>query len=200
MCSRGLRLLVTLVALGAAPSLLWAQAPLDPLTPSEIEQATRILLGDARVYQAMGISPQYRIVNIERHEEDKGIAMTGARRADAVMYNYTTDETISCVVNLGANPRVEAMKITKNLPSPLSPEEVDEAKQLALADPSVQARLGSAGIAEDSLIITHLLARAVQQDAACSTHRCLMLFFNTQEAVLDINVVVDLSAQRVFPR
>jgi Cu2+-containing amine oxidase len=194
---KSLCLLVAFLAISVAPSLLSAQAPLDPLTSAEKEQATKVLLGDPRMRQAIGISSSYRIVNIERHEEDKGIAATGGRRADVIMYNYATDETISCVVNLGSNPRVDAMKITKDLPSALSPEEVNEAKRLALADPIVQARLGSAGITEHPLIITYLLAR-VQTNPACSTHRCLMLFFNTQDAALDINVVVDLSAQRVF--
>jgi Cu2+-containing amine oxidase len=194
--SRGLYLLVVLLALGLIPSLLCAQAPLDPLTSTEIEQAKKTVLGDARMRQAIGISSSYRIVNIERHEEDKGIAAVGARRADVIMYNYATDETITCVVNLGSNPQVDTIIITRDVPSALSPEEVDEAKRLALADPIVRARLGSAGIAERSLIITFLLAR----DAPCSTHRCLMLFFNTQDAALDITVVVDLRAQRVFPQ
>jgi Cu2+-containing amine oxidase len=197
MPSKGLCLLVALLAISVAPSLLWAQASLDPLTSAEKEQATEILLGDARVGQYMGVRPRYRIVNIERHEEDKGMDTTGGRRADVIIYNYTTDETISAVINLGPNPQVDAIKVTKDLPPALSPEEVEEAKRLALADPAIQAKLGAAGISEKSLLITHLLASAVQKNDACSTHRCLMLFFNTPDAVLDIKAVVDLSAQRV---
>ncbi len=193
---KGLCFVAMLLAIGIAPSSLWAQAPLDPLTPNEKALATKVLLGDAKLQQYMGQSPRYRIVNIERHEEDKARPMA-ERRADVVIYKYTTDEAISAVVNLGSSPRVDAIVVTRDLPPALSPEEVEEAKRLAVADPGVQGRLSAAGIAEQSFIITHLLARAVQRDAACSTHRCVMLFFNTRDAALEINPVVDLSAQRV---
>jgi hypothetical protein len=133
-------------------------------------------------------------VFVERREDDKH-APTGHRRADVVLYNYDTNETVSAVVTLGPRPRVEHLTVTQGQPPGLSTQEVEEAKQLALAHPPVQARLQAAGLAgrERDLIITHLHAQGAAPGDPCATHRCVRLFFNTHEAVLDIEPIVDLT-------
>lgn len=196
---RGISLLLALLAMGVLASPVMAQRPLDPLTPREIELAKSVLLGDRRANQYLGGNSRYHFVNIERHEEDKSVAGTAERRADVVLYNYTKDETVSAVVRVGTSPRVDAMQIIRDRSPGLSPEEVEEAKQLALADPGVQMKLTAAGISEianGSLIITYLFAQASDKADACSTHRCVLLYFNTREVAL-LSVVVDLSARRV---
>lgn len=156
---------------------------------------------DARINQKIH-GNRYRILNIERHENSKQ-ATTAVRAANATLYNYTTDETISAVVRLGSNPAVEAIAVTRNLQPSLSDEELLEAKQLAIADPIVQSQLrnsGSSGNSTESLTVTHLLAHSENANDACSTHRCIILFFNTAKAVLPVTPVVDLSAQKVQRR
>lgn len=76
----------------------------------------------------------------------------------------------------------------------ISPQEVDEAKRLALANPKVKERLKAAGVAENELIITHLFTNTLYRDEAC---RCVALFFNTREAVLPIEPIVDLTTKEV---
>ena len=136
---------------------------------------------------------------VERREEDKdvrtGQRRTGQRRADVVLYNYDTNETISAVVILAPGPqRVADLAVIRGQPRGLSAEEVQEAQQLALAHPAVQAALQAAGLAgrESELIITHMHVRAAAPDR-CSTHRCVALSFNTRDAVLGIEPVVDLT-------
>ena len=103
-------------------------------------------------------------------------------------------------MRLGSKPAVDAMATTRTQQPALSPEEVAEAQQLALADPVVRERLKGAGVVNNvssDLIITYLFAKAMNQEDTCSSHRCVLLFFNTKDAVLDINPIIDLSAQEV---
>jgi Cu2+-containing amine oxidase len=189
-----------LLVVGIVSPMLRAQLPLDPLTPGEQERARTVLLSNADVQQNLANTARYRIMHIVRHEEDKAIQGTAERRADVLLYNYTTDQAVSAVVRLGDTPQVDAMQILNNVEPPVTPEEVAEAKQLALADPGVQARLRAAGLTEDatkSLIVLDLPAAALDQGDACSTHRCVALFFVKPGVILNVNPVVDLSAQRV---
>jgi Cu2+-containing amine oxidase len=171
---------------------------LQPLTAAEIDQATTMLQSDPRIRTSLAQSQRVRTVFVERREEDKN-APTGQRRADVVLYNYDTNETISGVVILGPSPSVEHMTITKDQPGGLGTQEVEEAQQLALAHPTVQEQLRAAGLSgrASELIITHIRAQAAALDDPCATHRCVMLSFNTRDAVLNIGVVVDLTTREV---
>jgi hypothetical protein len=205
--SIGLGLLLTsvLLALGTVfgPSLLLAQpgpaSLLDPLTPDEQQQARSVLLGDARARAHVNAGQKTRIVRTERHELGKGRLGPAVRSADVVMYDYTTNETVSAVVSLGNTPRVEQLATTTNRPPALSAEEVSEAKQLALASPAVQSKLAAAGLAgrEGELMITHMLGVTRNVADPCSRHRCVQLFLNTANAVLDFQPVVDLTDMTV---
>jgi Cu2+-containing amine oxidase len=171
---------------------------LQPLTAAEIQQATTVLQSDDRVRTRFARSPRVQTVLVERHEEDKD-APTGQRRADVVLYSYDTNESISAVVTLRPTPRVEHLTVTRNQPPGLSTEEVEEAQQLALAHPTVQAGLRAAGLdgRESELIITHMRVQTAAPGDPCSTHRCAVLFFNTRDAVLDIEPIVDLTTREV---
>jgi hypothetical protein len=87
--------------------------------------------------------------------------------------------------------------------SPLnwSIEEVEKAKKLALADPSVQAWLRAAGLAgrEDELIINHIRFQPSPSAPSnpCWTRLCLDLSFNTRDAALDLRVIADLTTSEI---
>ena len=183
-------------------SLLLAQQPLDPLSVSEAEQAKTVFLRDANVQKKLGGKTRFRILSVERHEYPKNETLTAERAANITAYNYNTDEAISAVVGLGSKA-VNNLLATTTLQPSLSPEELAEARQLATADPFVQAKLSSAGVSAadtDSFIVTHLFVRDMEKGHSCATHRCVVLFFNTQDAVLDVTPVVDLSARSVEVR
>jgi Cu2+-containing amine oxidase len=176
----------------------WEDRALQPLTVTEIQQANTAIRSDNRARRVLAGNQRVRTIFVERYEEDKN-APTGQRRAHIVLYNYDTNETLSAVVTLEPRPWVDHLTVTKSQPPVVSTQEVDEAKQLALNHPTVRARLWTAGLAgrESELIITHLLARATAPDDPCSTHRCIALFFNTHDAVLGIEPIVDLTTGEV---
>ncbi|MGH6898929.1 MAG: hypothetical protein ACREJ5_20670 [Geminicoccaceae bacterium] len=201
------RLLATLLAaLALAVHPLAAQAPdedvfieesvdeaLLPLTAREIRQAVSALQRD------VGVGDQRVLtVSVDRHEEDED-APADQRRADVILYNYDTNETIAAVVTLDPRPQVEELMVTPDQAPGLGTEEVEEARQLALADPTVQAELRANDLTgrERELIITHIRFQTQVPDDPCSTDRCVLLFFNTPEAVLDIEPVVNLTTGEV---
>jgi Cu2+-containing amine oxidase len=171
---------------------------LQPLTAAEIRQATTVLQRDDRARARLLTSQRVRTVSVERHEDDKG-APPGQRRADVVLYNYDTNETISAVVALDPRPRIEHFTVTPDQPPGLGTQEVEEAQQLALAHPTVQAELREAGLAgrESEFLITHIRVQAAAPGDPCSTDRCVALFFNTRDAVLDIQPIVNLTTGEV---
>jgi Cu2+-containing amine oxidase len=179
---------------------------LQPLTAAEIQQATAVLQRDDRAHALLVSDQRVRTVFIERREDDKdvdtGQPRADRRRADVVLYNYDTDETISAVVTLGPGPRVEHLAVTPGQPAALGSQEVEEARQLALADPTVQAGLRAAGLLgrESEFIITGLRFQPAVLDEPCSTHRCVVLFFNTRDSVLGIEPIVDLTTREVQVR
>jgi hypothetical protein len=174
-----------------------AQQAFDPLNSSEIAQARQALLADTRVRASLGGPSQYAIVNVERHSEGKGRSAV-RRRADVMLYNYRTRETISAVIDVAGGPRVDALRVTTSPPPPLGVEEVGTATRLALASAAVQARLQVAGVShtDPSLIITHLFGRVQDPRDRCAVDRCVVLFFNTDAAFL-FSAAVDLTDKTV---
>jgi hypothetical protein len=185
------------VATGLTSSAVLAQQPFDPLSTREIDMAKGTLLASLTVRQSLGARPYYTIINVERHIEPKGVTAAG-RRADVMLFNYTTNETISAVVSVAGSPRIDALRVTKDPPPPLGVEETDAARQMAFANGAVQARLQGAGVAasDPSLIVTHLFGRAEDTRDVCSRNRCVVLFFNTRAQFL-FPAVVDLTERTV---
>jgi hypothetical protein len=169
---------------------------LRPLTAEEVDQAIDAVSGDERARTLSG--QRVRTVTVERHEQGKD-APAGQRRADVVQYNYDTNETVSAVVSLGARAQVEDLVVTQGPPIGFGRQELEEAQQLALAHPTVQAELRAAGLAgrEGELLITHMQFQAVDADDPCRTDRCVVLFLNTRDAVLGVQPVVNLTTREV---
>jgi hypothetical protein len=188
---------LTCLAIGLASSTALAQQAFDPLNLQEIAIAKSALLGSAAVRQSLGSQPYYTIITVERHNEPKNAPSPG-RRADVVLYNYITNETTSAVVSIAGAPRIDAVRVTKDVPPPIGVEETEAAKQMALANPAVQARLQGASLAasDPSLIVTHLSGRSENPGDPCSKNRCIVLFFNTPTQFL-FPTVVDLTERRV---
>jgi hypothetical protein len=170
----------------------------QPLTAAEIDEATAVLEGDDRARTHLAKTQRVRTVLVERHEEDKD-APTDQRRVNVVKYNYDTNETISAVVTLRPRAQAEQLSVTRDQPPGLGPEEVEEARQLALTHPTVQAALRAAGLAgrESELIVTHIRVQPAAPGDRCSTDRCVVMFFNTRNAVLGVEPIVNLSTREV---
>jgi Cu2+-containing amine oxidase len=172
---------------------------LRALTAAERRDAVAaVVQQERRAATSLATGKRVETVVVERyHDEDKG-ARSSDQRAHVVLYNYETSETVSAIVSLGSL-RVESMSVVKDQPPGLGPAEIERARQVALAHPTVRARLQAAGMAgrEHELIITHLLVRAVAPGDPCFTRRCVALFFNTRTDVLGIEPIVDLGTGHV---
>ena len=94
---------------------------------------------------------------------------------------------------------IDELAITPDQPPGVGTQEVEEARQLALADPNVRAALRDAGFSgrERDFIVTYIRVQAAAADDPCSTDRCVALFFNTRDAVLDIEPLVNLTTRQV---
>jgi hypothetical protein len=169
---------------------------LQPLTAEEVDQAIEAVGSDERAQVLSG--QRVQAVTVERHEEGKD-APAGQRRADVVWYNYDTNETVSAVVSLADGPQLDELTVSEGPPIGFGREELEEARQLALAHPTVQAELRAAGLAgrEGELVVTHMQVQAVSPDDPCRTDRCVALFLNTRDAVLGVQPIVNLTTREV---
>ncbi|HJQ36481.1 MAG TPA: hypothetical protein VKB93_05035 [Thermoanaerobaculia bacterium] len=117
-----------------------------------------------------------------------------ARLALVTHYRYAGDQTITSIVDLTAR-RVMDVRVTAHAGAPLSREEFDEARQLALADPAVVQALGAN---RDRVVVEPLLLRAPEGDPMFG-HRVVRLLFRVERDYLSAPVVhVDLTDRKVM--
>jgi hypothetical protein len=170
---------------------------LRPLSAGEAQQARQALqrthpTGSQRVETVL-------VENMVPRDKDEA---PGVRRAHVVTYNYDTNETSSAVIALSPRERIEHLDVSRRPPPFLASQELERAKGLALSHPGVRSRLAAAGIdpGRQDLIITHLLAQGAMPDHPCSIQRCVLLNINTPDAVLEPNVLVNLTTGNVEVR
>jgi hypothetical protein len=215
---------VALVALGA--SLASAQGDderrgTDPLSAEEQQaalDAAGLVVGGGggdAVGPESG-SGDEMVLLVERHEEEKADAESGARRADVYVYSYEDDSLTRTVVDL-ASGEVDDTESAQNVQLPLVAEEADRALELALADAEFVALLEEQhqaatgrplGDPATDLEIQPMVFRAdalpaVANGAAaeCGVHRCAQLMIATPDDVLiDLLPIIDLSADRLVAR
>ena len=175
---------------------------LRPLSDGEVQQAVQVMQRDNRYVAAQASRQRVEMVlatSMAPRDKDEP---AGMRRAHVVTYNYDTNETSSAVVTLWPREQLEHYDVSAGPPPLLSPQELQRAKALALANAGVNARLQVAGLGgrTGELIITHLLARGATPSDSCGTQRCVLLMIGTREAVLDGGVLVNLTTGNVEVR
>jgi hypothetical protein len=181
------------------------ERPVNPdiLTAAEVALAAQVAeeSPEVAVYLA-SLQPVYRVrVELLRLKEDE------ARRFALVThYRYEGDLTIQSAVDLEALTVFE-VTATPALPAPLAAEELDRARQLALAHPEVRAGLGphlpplesgAPGYAIQSLAL-----HSTDPEDPIHGHRVLGVLFETPDGyIVGLDVLVDLStgAVSVEPR
>ncbi|MFC7719366.1 hypothetical protein [Nonomuraea recticatena] len=102
----------------------------DPLTPEEIARAGEIATAKNHLK-----SGQTELLYVER-DDDKDAEQ--ARRAEAYIYDYSTDTLIVRTVDLGSSKVIEETKGRGVQPPPSKREEL-RAAELLLADPKLGA-------------------------------------------------------------
>jgi hypothetical protein len=186
----------------------------DPLSPNEQANAETLVTNslpalkstDNRTKQESG----YELLLIERdRSEDK---KSGARRANAFVYDYKANETIIYRIDAETNKILSSVR-KKNMQLPLTANEIERALNLIFAD-KVTFNL----IANEYQRITNkplntpkdLEAKAFvfsadslpeQLNAAsqqCGLHRCAQILLYTHDStVFEISPIVNLSANLI---
>ena len=187
---------------------------LDPLTPEEIELATRIATADPRVKDALGkgrallVQVQFLALkpNVYGAGQDLERLKIG-RHAAVLFYRYDTDQGVHVIVDLekrsaGDITRIEGRAV------PLAAEEVAQASALALRNDRVRSLLGArvndfrvanlaAGERPENRI-EGLRVVATSPRDPCYRHRCVDLLFRQREGyIAGTSVTVDLTSQAV---
>ena len=194
--------------------------PLDPLTPAEKERAERVAAEDARVRELLGDGPR-RLVYVEffalkpddrgQAEERQGRPVRIGRHAEVLFYARALNQGVRAVVDLERG-RVREVARLDGDDVPLTPDDVEEARALALRDAAVRRLLGAdaerfrvrreRGLlraeAAEQTVVEALRVRSEDANDPCSRERCLLLLFRRGRAyVRDASIVVNLTAQNV---
>lgn len=189
--------------------------PLDPLTPEEIELATRIANADPRVKEALGPGRRQLIVvqflalkSSAYRDAREPEQMNIGRHAAVVFYRYDIDQGVHVIVDLEQQKVAGEITRMDGKGVPLGSDEVTEAFNLALRDGRVKALLGPqvnefrvAGLSSGDRPenrVEGLRVVATSPSDPCYRHRCLDLLFRRREGYLrGTSVTVDLSVQTV---
>ena len=189
--------------------------PLDPLTAEDRRLAEEIAGADAKVH-GLFAGATYRFVSIELlplkpDQESKGAPtqpLTLDRHA-AMLYRRAGDESgLRVVVNLTKRSIVSSSEVT-SAEVPLTPEDINEAAQLALTNKELRSALSSdaegyaaasksPGTHTDRFAITGLRLFSSDEKDPCKTHRCVRLMFRRDRDYLGQPMVwVDLTDRQV---
>jgi hypothetical protein len=158
------------------------------LSPEQRLEAARLALADI---EARGLRTDERLYLVSSQWfHDKG-----SSDLKAVVKHYRTegDLTLTHRINL-TKGAVEWSQAAADQPVPLSQEEFDQARELALADEKVRAALG----ARKGLVVEPMVLRGGERDAQGRRHRTLRLLFKVGRDYLSRPIVfVDLTTGRV---
>jgi Cu2+-containing amine oxidase len=118
------------------------------------------------------------------------------RVAVLTYYRYEGDLPIEVFINL-ARKEVLAVKPQPKLVPPLSREEFDLAREMALNNPEIQAALGRD---RDRLVVEPITARSESPKDPLFRHRYVYLMFRVgpKYVLLNSSVLVDLTTEKVI--
>jgi hypothetical protein len=207
--------LVAVVAAGcqAAPGAAGAGGQAATGLTKQQQQAARVAVEkDARFKEILGarergflfektrgdVDPRDRVYFTSAQPaaaNDTGERPRGVGAGTVVVshYRYRTDETILSVVDLATGKVLEVEKHA-HLPTPLAPEEFDEAKALAFKNDDVKKALH--GYA-DKLRVSFLMPRPARGDPAFGHRRVQLLFEVGGHFLMSPRVTVDLTEGKV---
>ncbi|TXH78988.1 MAG: hypothetical protein E6Q85_00860 [Thiothrix sp.] len=186
----------------------------DPLSPNEQTKAEALVTTslpalkstDSRTKQESG----YELLLIERdRSEDK---KSGARRANAFVYDYKTDETIIYRIDAETNKILSSVR-KKNMQLPLTANEIERALNLIFADKETfnlianeyqritSKPLNTPKDLEAKAFVFSADSLPEQLNAAsqqCGLHRCAQILLYTHDStVFEISPIVNLSANLI---
>ncbi|TXH66905.1 MAG: hypothetical protein E6Q83_19310 [Thiothrix sp.] len=182
----------------------------DPLSPNEQLQASTLVESTLPSLKTKSSSNQYELLLVERdRSEDK---KSGARRSNAFVYDYQTDETIVYRIDTATNKILSSVR-RKNLQLPLTENEIARTVNLIFADKETFELIAneyqritgkvlnsSKDLEAKAFVFTadtlpEQLNSASQQ---CGLHRCAQILLYTHDSVVfEVSPVVNLSANLI---
>jgi hypothetical protein len=187
--------------------------PLDPLTPAEETAAQRIAIQDSRVREIAGANPRAIVILFIAPKSGDQTEPAG-RFAEVVLHNDAEGGGARVLVNVSGQSVVDVDRLTeRNVP--IGQSDIDLAASLALESAVVQRLLGGPETARTFRVargpattetlnenrIEGVSDRGIDPDDPCAIHRCVALFFRSQNRYILMNqVTVDLTARRVYVR
>lgn len=145
--------------------------------------------------RAESIEPSY-VTRVELYRDKEAEAKRiSNRQALVTRYRYDGDLTILTIVDLTSR-EVTRVDSIPHLPTPLSPEEFEMAKDMALTNPEVEAALAPY---IEQLEVEPLVSRTFSEQDPLFGHRVVRLLFRVGRNYLTKpTVTVDLTAKKVI--
>lgn len=205
---------LALLALSALPALAQtagdSQAPLAPLSDSEIQRAVEVARGDARTVELVGKDARVGTVQFiipkkpdQALDADKVVDL--GRHAAVYLSSRDTRRGAWVLVDLRGGKVAEAREL-KSRDVPFGQEELELAWAIAQRSPEVMAGLGE-GAARFAVRpagekrkpereVLGMPIRGRDEKDPCATNRCLALIFREGRTFRQgVEVVVDLSLE-----
>lgn len=208
--STGLALLLTILLIPMTEA-----GSQDPLSLNEQAKAEALVTASIpalkiKAESSSGSVKTHELLLIERdRSEDK---KSGARRANAFVYDYTTDETIIYRIDAATHKILSSVR-RKQVQLPLTEYEIDRAVQLIFSDKETAALIANEYQRITSKVLNtpkDLQAKAFvftsdtmpeQLNSAsqqCGLHRCAQILLYTHESVVfEVSPIVNLSANLI---
>lgn len=181
----------------------------DPLSPNEQLQASTLVEATLPALKSNS-SSHYELLLIERDRSDD--KKSGARRANAFVYDYQSDETIIYRIDAETNKILSSVR-RKNIQLPLTETEIARTVQIIFSDKETFALIAN----EYQRITGKVLSSPKDLEAKafvfsadtlpeqlnpasqqCGVHRCAQILLYTHDAVVfEVSPIVNLSANLI---
>ncbi len=184
------RSLILVGLLGAGPASLAAQRGEPPDTLTAEERALAFRRAEEAVAPLRTRAPMYLVASeLIRPKGNEG------RQALVTHYRYDGDLAVLTTVDFGRG-QVLALDTVPHLVVPMAAEEVERARELAMADPRVSRAVERW---RGELQVEAIQSRAASEADPLFGHRVVRLLFRVRRGWLDDPIVhVDLTAGRVL--
>lgn len=157
------------------------------------ERVVDAALADGRVRERLARS-RYRVIAADYREDKAPEGEPVPRLAEVGAYDYDRDGLVVAVVDLRAGAVLEVFEREGAAP-PISPEELEEARELASRAPGVQEVLSAPGA---QVVAFPTPSYAFEARRGAERHRGCALYLGGPDT-REIGVVVDLSARELVP-
>lgn len=154
------------------------------------------VLKDPQVRQRLH-GMRHRVVGADMKEDKpSGRATTARRLGEIGVYDYDRDTLVVPIVDLRSG-HVVTIEERRGIQPPLTADELEEAKKIALSDPACQPIKRYRGLD----VVAFPARAAFTETHPAYGHRCFALYFWTRGTRPKrlAAVMVDLSAQRLVP-